>query len=63
MRDCGRSLMKVRNNAGPSTFPCGMPDFGDCHDDLNPLLYEEAELCDGEVIGKKPTLVLKVQRM
>ena len=29
--------MKVRNNTGPSTVPCGMPDFGDCHDDLNPL--------------------------
>ena len=37
VRDCGRSLMKVRNNTGPSTVPCGMPDFGDCHDDLNPL--------------------------
>ena len=29
--------MKIRNNTGPSTVPCGMPDFGDCHDDLNPL--------------------------
>ena len=29
--------MKVRNNTGPSTVPCGMPYFGDCHDDLNPL--------------------------
>ena len=115
--------MKVRNNTGPSTVPCGMPDFGDCHDDLNPLtqthclrfvrkllsqeseerenpsadnlpirpgmptrsyallgpgkqpvhgtlvnrhlplLDEEAELCDGGVIRKKPRLVLKDQRM
>ena len=37
VRDCGRSLMKVRNNTGPRTVPCGMPDFGDRHDDLNPL--------------------------
>ena len=117
--------MKVRNNTGPRTVPCGMPDFGDRHDDLKPLtqthclrfvrkflsqeseerenpsaynfpirpgmptrsyallgpgkqpvhthpcqqpfaiatLYEEAELCDGGVIRKKPRLVLKDQRM
>ena len=31
--DCGKSLMYIRHNVGPSTVPCGLPDFTVSHDD------------------------------
>ena len=34
--DCGKSLMYNRNNVGPRTVPCGMPDFTVSHDDSDP---------------------------
>ena len=36
MTQSGRSFMKMTNNNGPSTDPCGIPDVTGFHDDSSP---------------------------
>ena len=40
----GRSFINSRQRVGPSTVPCGIPDFVSCHGDLFPLTWTHCDL-------------------